>query len=510
MSLGRHSGRADEFTLTFRYSGRHDPAPMSQELLQLFPEPQPAYVDRALLIPPPLIYSNRTAWYPQPAEQDYATLRAHFDTPEDVLAVTGGELLGAQHRRGPHPGDLRAAASRASTSPRSWAASRTSGCASSASRWCAGLPPPGPRTETRENMVTIEEMVAFFAERYGPCPYPVLNHVTAEALGPGGTQPPGPGLPAAAPGDADRSAPAPGPRELLRTCPTSSWPTRWPTSGGARASPRPPTGSSGSRRPGPSTRRPCGSATAEGEDAFRGMMDRMAGVGPALRRRGSRSTSGSASVTSSRIRASRGRWSTTRGPGSCTCSGSALGDEAFFGGARAFLEAHRYEGRHHRGPPGRPGGRERPRPRAVLRALDLRHRAAASSASRRAPRRPPTATGRRSASEPQNLPGSPPPRDQGDDEGEPRGPAVELDPAGGTWTIASPEPVRDVRLNEDRAILAEPKKVRRLREAPSAVAVRPPLPLECGDPLLGRGQELLVLLEEGRSGWRARGCRRLR
>jgi hypothetical protein len=39
---------------------------------------------------------------------------------------------------------------------------------------------------------------------------------------------------------------------------------------------------------------------------------------------------------------------------------------------------------------------------------------------------------------------------------------VELEPGGGSWTITSPEPVRDVRINEDRGILAETEKVRKI------------------------------------------------
>lgn len=39
---------------------------------------------------------------------------------------------------------------------------------------------------------------------------------------------------------------------------------------------------------------------------------------------------------------------------------------------------------------------------------------------------------------------------------------VELRPGGGSWTITSPEPARDVRINEDRRILAETEKVRRV------------------------------------------------
>ena len=43
---------------------------------------------------------------------------------------------------------------------------------------------------------------------------------------------------------------------------------------------------------------------------------------------------------------------------------------------------------------------------------------------------------------------------------------VVLEPAGGSWTIGSREPARDVRVNEDRGILAETRKVRRLPPPP--------------------------------------------
>lgn len=43
---------------------------------------------------------------------------------------------------------------------------------------------------------------------------------------------------------------------------------------------------------------------------------------------------------------------------------------------------------------------------------------------------------------------------------------VELDPGGGSWTFTSLEPVRDVRINADRGLLAETQKVRRLRGLP--------------------------------------------
>ncbi len=43
---------------------------------------------------------------------------------------------------------------------------------------------------------------------------------------------------------------------------------------------------------------------------------------------------------------------------------------------------------------------------------------------------------------------------------------VMLDPDGGSWTILSRDPVRGVDIAENRGILAEEKKVRRLKRPP--------------------------------------------
>jgi hypothetical protein len=80
VSLGPLSSRETPFTLTTRYSGRHDPAPADQELAQA---PSVAFVeDGPQVASPPLVYSNRTAWYPRPPNEDFATARVGIETPE--------------------------------------------------------------------------------------------------------------------------------------------------------------------------------------------------------------------------------------------------------------------------------------------------------------------------------------------------------------------------------------------------------------------------------------------
>ena len=86
--------------ITTRYAGRHDPAPVDQELVQVVRSPDSDIRDDVFVDKPPLIYSNRTAWYPRPSSEDFATGRMGFDTPAGWLAVTGGELVSSRTEGG--------------------------------------------------------------------------------------------------------------------------------------------------------------------------------------------------------------------------------------------------------------------------------------------------------------------------------------------------------------------------------------------------------------------------
>jgi hypothetical protein len=190
VSLGALAGQADEMTLTVRYAGHHDPGAMDRELLQVFREEPPDYADRVLLGTPPVVYANRTAWYPRPDNEDFATLHVRLDTPDDHLAVTGGELVSTRTADGrvssefhlAEPGKYFTAIVGRLTdvgvreegpfSVRGFADSRTG-------------------SETRDAMERALRILAFYAERYGPCPYPRLNVVVAEDRAPGGHSPPG-------------------------------------------------------------------------------------------------------------------------------------------------------------------------------------------------------------------------------------------------------------------------------------------------------------------------------
>jgi hypothetical protein len=190
VSLGPHAGQLDETSLTIRYSGNHNPAPMDHELLQIERELQPSYLEYALLGPPPLVYSNRTAWYPRPDNEDFATLRARFDTPEGFLAVTGGELVSTrtlddrvdtEYRLAQQGKYFTAIVGRL----------EDVGMRGEGEQGVRGFADRRSEGETRERLPKTQEILAFYGQLFGPCPYPHLNLVVAEKDVPGGHSPPG-------------------------------------------------------------------------------------------------------------------------------------------------------------------------------------------------------------------------------------------------------------------------------------------------------------------------------
>ena len=138
-----------------------------------------------------------------------------------------------------------------------------------------------------------------------------------------------------------------------------------------------------------------------------------------------------------------------------------MGDEAFFGGARAFLEQHRYAKagtEDLRAAFEKASGRDlRPYFERWIYDTGLPVIRWSASTTR-------TAAGFRSTFEvrPQGLPG-PLPLELGAtaaDGSEKR--TVVLDPAGGSWTIDSRTEPRRLQVNDDRGILARVERVGRL------------------------------------------------
>ncbi len=462
VSLGPHAGRTDELSLTVRYSGRHDPVSIQHELLQLFPEPRPAYLDRALVTEPPLVYSNRTAWYPQSGNEDYATLRAQLDTPERLLAVTGGDLLSVRNAEG------RRRATYQLSEPGKYFSVVVGrledlGMRQRGEQKVRGFGAPRTMEKTREQMVTAEDLLSFYAERFGPCPSPTVNLAIAEATLPGGHSPPGlvylqrrPAVLAADPLPEDPANFGELPDFFLahelahqwwgQGVAPASYRDQWLSEAWAQYS-----AALWVRHRG-------------GEDAFRRMLERM---GRWALRHDERGPIHLGQRLGHLDRDPRIQRALVYDKGACILHmlRRLMGDGAFFGGARSLLEEHRY---------------------SKVTTEDLRAAFEEASGLDLEPyferwiygtglptllwseRTTETPDGHETTVQVQtrDLPGPLPLeiRVRTGEEWDVR--TAMLDPAGGSWTIRSRDPVRDVRVNEDRGILAETKKVRRLPPRP--------------------------------------------
>jgi hypothetical protein len=189
VSLGSLAQVDRAMAVTIRYAGRHHPAPIDDELVQVNAQAvnlaEGPYVDS-----PPLVYSNRTAWHPRPRGEDFATSRVRLDTPRDYLAVSGGELVSIREEEGrvraefrqQQPGKFITAAV---------ARFQDVGLRQEGELALRGFAVPRTKSETQERLRTAEAILGFYTERFGPSPYPFLNVALAEANTPGGHSPPG-------------------------------------------------------------------------------------------------------------------------------------------------------------------------------------------------------------------------------------------------------------------------------------------------------------------------------
>jgi peptidase M1-like protein len=191
VSLGPLAGRSEPFTLTTRYGGRHDPSPVDQEVVQASVPDTAHMVDAETLVDrPPIVYSNRSAWYPHPAGEEFATLRAAFETPEGWLAVTGGELVSTHTEGGRTRAEYRL------ERPGKFVTAVVGhlsdvGLRQEGEQAVRGYATPRTRGETLAQMQVLQQVLAFYADKFGPSPFPMVGLVVSEAEKPGGHSPPG-------------------------------------------------------------------------------------------------------------------------------------------------------------------------------------------------------------------------------------------------------------------------------------------------------------------------------
>ncbi len=193
VSLGPLTGRVGEVELAVRYGGVHEPGDIEQEAIQVG-QPASPYVGRMeeadVSIEDVLVYTNKTAWYPQAGSDDYATARLRFEVPVGYAALTGGLRVATVAGSDPvvfeyrqdKPGKyITVAIGRFQE-----VVSRDEG---SLRLEAFGL--PRTRTEAARHLEKAAQIGRFFESEFGPSPYDTLRLAMIEARAPGGHSPPG-------------------------------------------------------------------------------------------------------------------------------------------------------------------------------------------------------------------------------------------------------------------------------------------------------------------------------
>ncbi len=190
IALGPLSGRVGDVTLRVRYAGSHDPAPIEHELLQIVGSGAIQAEDGEIFVERVPVYTNRTAWYPRGDTDDYAKARLRLEGPPGWTALSGGELVAsgtgergtfAEYRLEQPAKYLTAAVGRFTDL----------GLRQEGELALRGFALPRTRGAAQEMMLASERVLAFYRERFGPCPYPFLNLGVTEWRTPGGHSPPG-------------------------------------------------------------------------------------------------------------------------------------------------------------------------------------------------------------------------------------------------------------------------------------------------------------------------------
>jgi hypothetical protein len=191
VSLGPLAGRSGEVSLTVRFAGTHRPDEVQHELMQV--RDTTAGVDLSepeIVIDEVLVYSNKTAWYPQGGTDDHAVMRARFDVPASYMALTGGTRTRLDLEGG------RRILEFTQDVPGKYITAVVGRLQEVARLEAAGVPLVGysvarARSAVQETLAETARILSFLTEEFGPMPFPSLNVVVAEGRAPGGHSPPG-------------------------------------------------------------------------------------------------------------------------------------------------------------------------------------------------------------------------------------------------------------------------------------------------------------------------------
>lgn len=188
VSLGPLAGRA-EIELDVLYSGPLEESRIEDEHMQISgQEPIQAFSDEVPL-ETPQIYSSRSLWYPHVDSDDYARAELEIEVPSGWAALAGG-------RRTPlASGDRNLTRFRLDQPVKylavALARAQPRGELQAGGAHLSIWSTPRKRGDAETLLARARDVLGFFAQRFGPAPYPDLNLLLGEGETPGGHSPAG-------------------------------------------------------------------------------------------------------------------------------------------------------------------------------------------------------------------------------------------------------------------------------------------------------------------------------
>ncbi len=194
VSLGPLTGSTDEVSITVRYPGAFSPEPVENEVIQApsttLRTAPPGLAEDDVQIERVQVFSNRNAWYPQVGTDDYAPASLRLEVPVGFASLTGGERTASRVEGDQVVSEFR------QEQPSKYLSVAVGrflpvGTRQEGPVTLSAFAVSRSRQETSQDMDRAADILRFFAEEFGPCPYPFINLLAIEGSSPGGHSPPG-------------------------------------------------------------------------------------------------------------------------------------------------------------------------------------------------------------------------------------------------------------------------------------------------------------------------------
>ncbi|HEY3122200.1 MAG TPA: M1 family aminopeptidase [Vicinamibacteria bacterium] len=189
--LGALTGVVGDLELKIRYGGSHRPVPVDREVIQAPQnEPPPWASEEPMMIEEVFVYTNRTAWYPQAGNDDFALATLRFDVPQEFTVVTGGTRLEQRQQNG------RTLVAYRQDRPGKYLTAAIGRFVFAGEQKSGGIllrawGVPRMRATAAQVLASAGEILRFYEHEFGPYPYESLNLLVVEGVTPGGHSPPG-------------------------------------------------------------------------------------------------------------------------------------------------------------------------------------------------------------------------------------------------------------------------------------------------------------------------------